>query len=42
MQDEVLILDAFGSPMTGGKTAIDANIAKQKKTVDDLFDIIKA
>jgi hypothetical protein len=36
------MIDAFGSPMSGGKSAIDANIAKQRETVDKLFDIIKA
>ena len=34
--------DAFGSPMSGGKSAIEASIAKQKETVDKLFDIIRA
>jgi hypothetical protein len=38
----ILMIDAFGSPMSGGKSAIDASIAKQKDTVDKLFDIIKA
>jgi hypothetical protein len=41
-QGGVLIIDAFGSPMSGGKSAIDASIAKQKDTVDKLFEIIKA
>jgi hypothetical protein len=36
------MIDAFGSPMSGGKTAIDASIVKQKETVDKLFNIIKA
>lgn len=37
--------DAFGSPMTGGKKAIDAyNEQKMatEKTVDELFGLIKA
>jgi hypothetical protein len=38
----ILMIDAFGSPMSGGKTAIDASIVKQKETVDKLFNIIKA
>jgi hypothetical protein len=36
------MIDAFGSPMSGGKSAIDASIAKQRETVDKLFDIIRA
>jgi hypothetical protein len=40
--EAVLIVDAFGSPMSGGKTAIDASIAKQRDTVDKLFNVIKA
>ena len=34
--------DAFGSPMSGGKAAIDASIAKQKETVDKVFAMLKA
>jgi len=32
----------YGSPMTGGKTAIDAHLAKNKDKVDQIFTMIEA
>lgn len=33
---------AFGSPMSGGKTAIDAKIAQASETVAKVFTVIEA